>query len=156
MQGIDFNWSVIFRVSEMKNFTNLIFFSIFIWSRTWFIFSIFSGRGSLCSLGDRLIFSVFFFYFNLCRSFTILEAILLILSGVILEKIVNFHPKRDSPLRTPIFLKNGQINRVTKVSSTFRPTESDSEKKWVVTWILGADWIWTGFEIACIAEIRLS
>ena len=100
MQGIDFNWSVIFRVSEnengvseMKNFTNLIFFSIFIWSRTWFIFSIFSGRGSLCSLGDRLIFSVFFFYFNLCRSFTILEAILLVLSGVILEKIVIFRPK---------------------------------------------------------------
>ena len=37
--------------------------------------------------------------------------------------------KRESPLRTPIFLKNGQINRVTKVSSTFRPTESDSGKK---------------------------
>ena len=34
----------------------------------------------------------------------------------------------ESPLRTPIFLKNGQINRVTKVSSTFGPTESDSEK----------------------------
>ena len=29
----------------------------------------------------------------------------------------------------PCFLKNSQINRVTKVSSTFRPTESDSEKK---------------------------
>ena len=37
--------------------------------------------------------------------------------------------KRDSPLRTPIFLKNGQISRVTKVSSTFGSTESDSEKK---------------------------
>ena len=28
-----------------------------------------------------------------------------------------------------MFEKNGQINRVIKVSSTFRPTESDSEKK---------------------------
>ena len=37
--------------------------------------------------------------------------------------------KRDSPIRTPIFLKNGQINRVTNFSSTFGPTESDSEKK---------------------------
>ena len=33
------------------------------------------------------------------------------------------------PPQNPYFLKNGQINRVTKVSSTFRPTESDSEKK---------------------------
>ena len=30
------------------------------------------------------------------------------------------------PPQDPYFLKNGQINRVTKISSTFRPTESDS------------------------------
>ena len=33
--------------------------------------------------------------------------------------------KRVLP-QVPYFLKNGQINRVTKFSSTFRPTESDS------------------------------
>ena len=33
------------------------------------------------------------------------------------------------PPQNPYFLKNGQINRVTKVSSTFGPTESDYEKK---------------------------
>ena len=33
-------------------------------------------------------------------------------------------PPQDSS-----FLKNGQINRVTNFSSTFGPTESDSEKK---------------------------
>ena len=43
--------------------------------------------------------------------------------------------ERESPLRTPIFLKNGQINRVTKFSSTFRPTESDSQKK--IGWLPG-------------------
>ena len=54
------------------------------------------------------------------------------------------------PPQDPYFLKNGQINRVTKVSSTFGPTESDSEKNWVVTLILGEE---TGFEIACITYI---
>ena len=28
----------------------------------------------------------------------------------------------------PYLKRNGQINRLTKVSNTFRPTESDSEK----------------------------
>ena len=54
------------------------------------------------------------------------------------------------PPQDPYYFKNGQINRITKVSSTFRPTESDSEKNWVVTWILGAE---TGFEITCITYI---
>ena len=53
--------------------------------------------------------------------------------------------QRESPLRNPIYLKKGQINRVTKVSSTFKPTESDSEKKWLVILILGEE---IGFEIA--------
>ena len=50
--------------------------------------------------------------------------------------------QRGSPLRTPYIFK-GQINRVTKVSSTFRPTEHDFEKKWVITLILGWE---LGFE----------
>ena len=54
------------------------------------------------------------------------------------------------PPQDPYFLKNGQINRVTNFSSTFGPTESDSEKKWVVTLILGEE---TGFEIAYIGYI---
>ena len=58
--------------------------------------------------------------------------------------------RKGFPLRTLICLKYGQINRVTNFSSTFGPTESDSEKNWVVTLILGEE---TGFEIACIAYI---
>ena len=37
--------------------------------------------------------------------------------------------KKGVPPQDPYFLKNGQINRVTKFSSTSRPTESDSKKK---------------------------
>ena len=37
--------------------------------------------------------------------------------------------QKGIPPQTPSFLKNSLINRVTKVSSTFGPTESDSEKK---------------------------
>ena len=37
--------------------------------------------------------------------------------------------QKGVPPQDPFFSKNGQINRVTKVSSTFRPIESDSEKK---------------------------
>ena len=45
-------------------------------------------------------------------------------------KIKGKYIGKGSPPSGPLFfLKNGQINRVTKVSSTFRPTESDSEKK---------------------------
>ena len=58
--------------------------------------------------------------------------------------------KKGFPPQDPYFLKNGQINRVTNFSSTFGPIESDSEKNWVVTLILGEE---TGFEIACIAYI---
>ena len=59
----------------------------------------------------------------------------LIISASLLSRI-NFQSiyyakiePRDSPLRTSIFFKNGQINRVTNFSSNFGPTESDSEKK---------------------------
>ena len=111
---IDFNWSVIFRVSEIRIFTNLIFFSIFIWGRTWFIFSIFSGRGSLSSLSDRLILSIFLFYFNLCRSFTILEAILLVLSGVILKIPIIFHSQMPkSPYFPIIWFPFPMVSRVS-------------------------------------------
>jgi len=41
--------------------------------------------------------------------------------------------QKGVPPQDPYFLKNGQINRVTKFSSTSRPTESDSEKKLVTT-----------------------
>ena len=58
--------------------------------------------------------------------------------------------QKEIPPQDPYFLKNGQINRVTKFSSTFGPTESDSEKNWVVTLILGEE---IGFEIACITYI---
>ena len=63
---------------------------------------------------------------------------------------IMFDIKGFSP-QDPYFKKNGQINRVTNFSSTFGPTESDSEKKnLVVTLVLGEE---TGFEIACIAYI---
>ena len=39
------------------------------------------------------------------------------------------------PPQDPYYFKNGQINRITKVSSTFRPTESDSENK--IGWLPG-------------------
>ena len=39
-----------------------------------------------------------------------------------------FYSARGSPLRNPYIFK-GQTNRVTKRSSTFRPTEHDFEKK---------------------------
>ena len=71
----------------------------------------------------------------------------MLLSNIISHSLILF---KGSPPQDPCFLKNGQINRVTKVSSTFRPTESDSEKKWVTCLILGEE---TGFEIACIAYI---
>ena len=44
------------------------------------------------------------------------------------EKFSMIAPK-GLPPQDPYFLKNGQINRVTNVSSTLRPTESDSAKK---------------------------
>ena len=62
----------------------------------------------------------------------------------------NLRLKEIPPSGPLFFFKNGQINRVTNFSSTFGPTESDSEKNWVVTLILGAE---IGFEIACIAYI---
>ena len=65
-------------------------------------------------------------------------------------RIFLIYKSKGSPPQDPYFLKNGQINRVTKFSSTSRSTESDSEKNWVVTLILGAE---TGFEIACITYI---
>ena len=37
--------------------------------------------------------------------------------------------QKGLPPQDPYFLKNVQINRVTNFSSTFGPTESDSEKK---------------------------
>ena len=37
--------------------------------------------------------------------------------------------QKGVPPQDPYFLKNGQINRVTKFSSSSRPTESDSKKK---------------------------
>ena len=55
---------------------------------------------------------------------------------------------KEVPPRDPYFLKKGQITRVTYFSSTFRPSESDFEKNWVVTWILTAE---VEFEIAQIS-----
>ena len=45
--------------------------------------------------------------------------------------IVNVYLRKGVPPQDPCFLKNGQTNRVTNFSSTFRHTESDSEKKLV-------------------------
>ena len=65
------------------------------------------------------------------------------------SSLMSYDKLKGFPPQTPsFFLKNSQINRVTKVSSTFGPTESDSEKIWVLTLILGEE---TGFEIACIS-----
>ena len=41
----------------------------------------------------------------------------------------SFPVKKGVPPQDPYFLKNGQITRVTNFSSTFGPSESDSEKK---------------------------
>ena len=38
-------------------------------------------------------------------------------------------PGKGFPPQDPYIFKNGHINRVTKFSSTFGPTESDSENK---------------------------
>ena len=39
--------------------------------------------------------------------------------------------KGISPSGPLFFFKNGQINPVTKFSSSFEPTESDFEKNWI-------------------------
>ena len=60
-----------------------------------------------------------------CRKFLLLDRLLKVHESI-LQYLLHV---KGSPPSGPLFLKNGQINRVTKVSSTFGPTESDSEKK---------------------------